>query len=507
MRAHSRTLGLGFAALVAVAAFAGGTASGQRQPAGASALLAVADRLLPALDAAGEAAAGGLGGPEAVQRQYDAARDLAQALAAVGAVPDACASLATALRAYARGEIAQAEGVDRPSQQLTKAGMAAARQARAHVSAARAGCRPGPFSVPLAGPPQLDEPRDGEAFSGLVKMAVPAAVARVELLVDGRFWDSWGATTGSFAVKLVSPPGHLHTIELRFSSATGARVGRAVSHELWLLPKSSAELPGTRREDAKLSVSLHALARGFPGYSATWVEDLRSGRSGAWNADARFPAASLVKLGVLYAALRRYPRPEHSPLSYDLAALTGWSSNLAANRLLVELGGSESAGAALVTATLHALGASASTYPGDYRVGTVHRRVQPQNQPPLVSSRTTSAHDMATLLYLLDAAAAGDRGALVQARLSRHQARVGLAWLLSSQPRGENVGLFRGALGRGVPAAQKQGWLSDARHSAALVYLPSGPKLVVLLTYRGGGIALADAKRYGAAVVALARRS
>jgi hypothetical protein len=35
-----------------------------------------------------------------------------------------------------------------------------------------------------------------------------------------------------------------------------------------------------------------------------------------------------------------------------------------------------------------------------------------------------------------------------------------------------------------LPAAQKQGWTKDLRHSAAIVYGPSGPRIVVLLTYR-----------------------
>ena len=46
-----------------------------------------------------------------------------------------------------------------------------------------------------------------------------------------------------------------------------------------------------------------------------------------------------------------------------------------------------------------------------------------------------------------------------------------------------NVGLVRPFVSPGTPVAQKNGWLHDARHTAAIVYLPNGPKIVVVLTY------------------------
>jgi uncharacterized protein (DUF2267 family) len=35
-----------------------------------------------------------------------------------------------------------------------------------------------------------------------------------------------------------------------------------------------------------------------------------------------------------------------------------------------------------------------------------------------------------------------------------------------------------------MPAAQKHGWISSARHSAAVLYTARGPVVVVVLTYR-----------------------
>ena len=215
------------------------------------------------------------------------------------------------------------------------------------------------------------------------------------------------------------------------------------------------------------------------------MHDLRSGRIAAWNESARFPAASTVKLGVLAAALDRYgPRPERSPLVYDMQTIASWSSNLAANRLLKLVGsGDLSLGRRTVEERLRRMGATRSTYPGEYRVGTSRSRAV-QREPPLVSARTTTARDLGRVLTSLHAAATGSARARARTRLSRHEARVGIAMLLRSVPRADNVGLFRPALPARMPAAQKHAWISSARHSAAVLYTARGPVVVVVLTYR-----------------------
>jgi hypothetical protein len=53
---------------------------------------------------------------------------------------------------------------------------------------------------------------------------------------------------------------------------------------------------------------------------------------------------------------------------------------------------------------------------------------------------------------------------------------------------------------RGTPVAQKNGWLRAARHGAALVYGPGGPRIVVLMAYRSGGLTRARAAALGAAI-------
>ncbi len=126
------------------------------------------------------------------------------------------------------------------------------------------------------------------------------------------------------------------------------------------LPESGALARAAGPESAALSRKLAALGRSFDGWAGFWVHDLRTGATARWNSDARFPAASTVKLGVIAAALRRYgPRPERSSAWYDLRQLAGWSSNLAANRLASKLGGPD-----VVGDQLERLGMWSSTYPG-----------------------------------------------------------------------------------------------------------------------------------------------
>jgi beta-lactamase class A len=253
-----------------------------------------------------------------------------------------------------------------------------------------------------------------------------------------------------------------------------------------------------RGPDGALGSRLAALGRSFPGWSAFWVHDLRTGRTAGWNSDAQFPAASTVKLGVLLATLGRIRHPERSALDYDLRQMTRWSSNLAANRLVVRLGGP-----AMVEAALRRAGARRSTYPQGYRVGTA-LRLDVQRQPPLVSGRVTTAHDLGRILYLLHAGALGNRRALRIDGLDRSRSRYALGLLLASEPGGNNAGVLRPWLPRGTPIAQKNGWLHDARHTAAIVYFRGGAKVVVVLTY-ARDLKLATARELGRRVLAALR--
>ena len=105
---------------------------------------------------------------------------------------------------------------------------------------------------------------------------------------------------------------------------------------------------------------------------------------------------------------------------------------------------------------------TSSTYPGPYRATTAWR-------PPGPHTRVTTAHDLGRALYRLHAGAHGSSRALRLLGLSRRQAIVALRVLASAQPVGDNAGLLRPWLA-GATVAEKNGWLSDTRTTAAIVY-------------------------------------
>jgi hypothetical protein len=331
-------------------------------------------------------------------------------------------------------------------------------------------------------------PRTGEAFFGVVRAVGPAEATRAELRVRGGRQRVTRPVGGRAVFRL--SPGR-YDLAVRFI-ARGRIVGRAHAERVWTLPNDAQRAVPERARDARLSAELGALGRSFDGHSGFWVHRLRSGTVAGWNADASFPAASIVKLGLLVAALDRYgAEPADPRVAKEIRDLAVWSSNLASNRLLVRLGGSERAGSELVTRVLWRLGATSSTFTGFYRLGTSVAADAPRPLPFLAYRRTT-AHDVGRVLFQLHAAALGRRQALARTRLSRHEARVALALLLSSDPSGDNLGLFRPLLPR-IPMAQKQGWTTSLRHTAAIVYGPHGPTILVVLTYRPR-MALVDAR-------------
>jgi hypothetical protein len=334
-----------------------------------------------------------------------------------------------------------------------------------------------------AGAEDVDvSPRSGEAFFGLVRVAGPAGATHARLVVRGGRTRVARLRGGRAVFRL--PPGRYDLVVRAL--ADGRIVGRARADRVWSLPNDSQRAAPARSRDARLARALGPLGSSFAGYAALWVHDLTTGRTAGWNSDASFPAASIVKLGVLVAALDRWgAEPANPRIAKEIRDLAVWSSNLASNTLVVRLGGSERAGSALVTRTLWRLGATSSTFSGFYRLGTgAAPRADTPDPVPFLTYRRTTARDAGRILFVLHAAALGRVDALRRTRLSRHEARVALGLLLSSDPAGDNVGLLRGPIGAGIPMAQKHGWTTSIRHTAAIVYGLRGPRIVVVLTYR-----------------------
>ncbi len=477
-------------AILAASAILAFTTAGGLAPADAAGADAAVARASRTLYPAAERAAARASTPEGWQAAYDAARDLQEALRRAAPVSRGCAPLRVALDRYAAGRVLEIEGVDRPSPGDRAAGRRSAERARPLVAARRARCDGG-GSAP-APPPLSMSPAPGEAFAGPVVARAPEDATSATLTVDGGFAGTAAVRGGRvrFGVN-VAPGPH----DLRIAFTAGAGVTRVlVSRGAVLLPGSGLRPAAAPRADAALGRRLVAALDGGPRFRAAWVHDLTDGRSAGAGSDLRFPAASTVKLGLMAAVLARLGgAPERSAYAYDLRAMASWSSNLATNRLLRRFGGQATA-----EEGLRRLGARASTFPGEYIVGT-------QVAPPLVSRRVTTARDLGRMLLSLHSAAAGDRAAGASTGLTVHQARMAIGWLAASQQRGDNASLVAGGVAPGTVVAQKNGWIRAARLAAAIVYRPGGPAIVTLATYDEGGVTLAAAQARGAAVAALLR--
>jgi beta-lactamase family protein len=413
----------------------------------------------------------------AVQEQYDSARDLELALGRALPVSPGCERLRQAALAFARGRIESAEGIDRLRDALVATGDRRARRARTQLARLGRTCRAG---RPVAGPatPELQPRSYAVSFGSVLAPFTGPSVLRANGRIVGR------SSTGRFHPGLTAGR---YDLEVR---GPGSRVAR--SDAVWLLPPAQAKAHAPLAQNPELRGKLGSIGTAFPGVASFSVRNLVTGRTAGWNSDARFPAASTVKLGVIAAAIDRLGTgPRTLP---ELRAIAGWSSNLAANRLVSLLGGTEP-----VRAALRRLGAASSTYPGQYRVGTARSDVI--RQPPIVSFRLTTANDLTSVMATLHAAATGDRRALRRSRLSVSEARLAIGLLLASERNGDNAGLLRGALPT-LPIAQKQGWISSARHTTAIVYGPRGPVAVTILLYRPG-ITLREAQAVGASVARL----
>ena len=370
------------------------------------------------------ARASAAGDPVAMQRLYDAARDLAEALV-VAPIPRSCAPLASALGA-ARPRGDRGRGDVRPAARV-------AREGRAGGVGAGPG-RAGAVAV---------QARPGDGASGCVaagRARTGRGVLRRRPRASARGFGERrhrrrrrSCRDDRRAPGVVRDADHCFhraapRLEVRYLDVAGKRLSSDVSPGVFLLPRSAARVTTGERADAALSNRLATVARAFDGYAAVRVQRLGTGTVGGWNEDARFPAASTVKLAVLIEAARLHGLAPRSRVLYDVEQAAGWSSNLAANRLLATIGGTR-----VAERRLRLLGARSSTYPGEYRVGTA--RTGAPRQPPLSTQRVTTARDLGTVMRALHLAAVGRPAGRAATGLSMSTARVLLRALLESEPR------------------------------------------------------------------------
>ncbi len=340
------------------------------------------------------------------------------------------------------------------------------------------------IDAPVPPPPAVVAPAPREVSFGLVAGSAPAGTQRVIIRIGEQVLADMPLRGRRFSLRVELPR---RQVAVRVTAVTAAgRRSSTVVPNVFGLPSAAAPRVAAPRLHPGLGRSVRELTRAFPGTSAVYVEDLASGYGAAWNARARFPAASTLKLAIAVSVLRAEPgkpaaRSEASTLLHEMLVR---SDNEAANRLIARIGGSRR-----VEELLRTLELRDSLMYGGYEVAEVRRPagrapipIRVDSQPAFGVGKYTSAWDLARLARDVYLAAAG-RGPLPRLGVTRSEARH-LLWLLAQVGDGAKLGRF---LGSSATLLHKAGWLATARHDNGLVVWDGGVFVAAVLTWHAGG--------------------
>lgn len=263
------------------------------------------------------------------------------------------------------------------------------------------------------------------------------------------------------------------------------------------------------RRDTTLQRKLTGVARGYSGTAGYYVQSLTGGWGAAWNARARFPAASTVKLAIAAAVLAKHPGipPPGSRLDALLREMIIPSDDASANSLLVWLGGSTSSGSYRVNDLMRSIGLRDTLMYGGYETRTLSARIprRVDEAPAFGVGKYTTAWDMASLWRALWLASGGI-GPLraSQPGLTPADAR----YLLSLTARVRDQPKLDSSIGaeHGVDVLHKAGWNSSARHDTGLVFWEGGVFVAGVMTWRSQGVSTSSDRLAGrVAAIALQR--
>jgi Beta-lactamase enzyme family len=344
-------------------------------------------------------------------------------------------------------------------------------------------------------PPAIYAPAPREVSFGQIRGRVAAGTQIVNIRVDG-VYRGHANLDGRRFWRTLPLPNRDVTIRVTAVNAMGDRASSSVG-PVYGLPRAARPHAIKGSLDRGLQRRIRALVDAFPGTSSVFVQDLRTGRGAAWNARARFMAASTLKLGIAIEVLRLLggkPAPS-SRVGELFRRMIVYSDNQAANDLEVWLGeGSLFTGSAQVTATLRSLGLNDSYINGGYIIGTVATRAIPLNvveQPYYYNTgKYTTAWDLARIHKFLHRGSGGHGPLLrLQGHFSASDARF-LLWTLAHV---RDPGKLDRYLDKPeVSVLHKAGWITFARNDSGLVYWNKGGFVAVVMTYRASGVGVSS---------------
>ncbi len=288
--------------------------------------------------------------------------------------------------------------------------------------------------------------------------------------------------------------------------ARGGNRSTAHVHDVFGLPVAARPRVARTRLDRTLGRKLDAVVRGYAGTAGYYVQSLTGGSGAAWNAKARFPAASTLKLAIAATVLAEHSGipPPGSYVDGLLREMIIPSDDASANALLVWLDGSTSSGAYRVNALMRSLDLTDSLMYGGYEVRALSSRIplRVDESPGFGVGKYTTAWDMTSLWRAIWLASAG-KGPLrsSQSGFTPGDARY-LLWL-TAHVRDEPKLDTTVRSGRGVEVLHKAGWINAARHDTGLVFWQGGVFVAGVMTYRSSGVSLSS-DRLAGRVTALA---
>jgi beta-lactamase class A len=340
------------------------------------------------------------------------------------------------------------------------------------------------LDAPALPPPAVTAPAPREISFGLVAGRAPLGTRRIVVHVGGRIAKDSPLRGRSFSLHV--PLGGDTSVRVTAVDGRGRRSSTLVTHVRGL-PRGGEPRDAASRLDDGLAQRLRAVRRRHGGTHGIYVQDLRTGRGASWNAGARFPAASTLKLAIAVTALRRLdvPPAPGSRISVLLGRMLVASDNEAANELEAWIGGSVFAGSDRVNETLRALGLRDSLMYGGYETPRRPAAAAPaipvrvESQPAFGLGKYTTAADLARLARAVYLAAAG-KGPLLRLGVSGSEARH-LLWVLAQVPDRGKLGRF---LGPGTTLFHKAGWIPEARHDNGIVVTQTGAFVAAVLTWR-----------------------
>jgi Beta-lactamase enzyme family len=344
-------------------------------------------------------------------------------------------------------------------------------------------------AAPPLPPPAIEQPAPYQVSYGLVTGRAAAGTRRIVVAANGRVLASKPLRGRRFSLRVDLPEGDA-TVRVT-SLGAGKRRSTSVVGNVYVLPATARPRVVRGREDPYLARRLRRLVRGYSGTAAFYVQSLTFGRGAAWNARARFPAASTVKLAIAAAVLARHhgipSRGSH--VGGLLREMIIPSDDAAANALEVWLAGSTSAGSHVVNGLMRSIGMTDSIMYGGYEVRSLSSGpipVRVDEAPAFGVGKYTTAVDMATLHRAIWLASA-NRGPLRErqpgftAADARH-----LLWLLAHVRDTPKLDRTVGA-DRDVHVLHKAGWVNAGRHDTGLVFWRGGVFVASVMTYRASG--------------------